>query len=106
MNSEQVKDDLERGMIHNCLLSLDLQNLLSHLDVIPEFEPQADSLWTGFPAIRVGKIHPFVFLELSHFQNSKSILPTPGVFNSRMAQSARSVLDTCIFVSVFASENI
>ena len=57
LNSEQLKDDWECAIIQSCLLFQDHENLLIHSKnslylIVPEFEPQADSLSTGIPAIR------------------------------------------------------
>ena len=54
-------DDQERGMTQSCWLFQDLQSIFSHSDnllylAVPEFEPQTDLLWTGFPSIRLEKI--------------------------------------------------
>ena len=40
--------------------------------VIPEFEPLADSLWTDFSTILVGKVHPLSTVEFSHLQYTQS----------------------------------
>ena len=79
MNSEQLKDEWERGIIQSCLLFQDHENLLSHSDaenslchVVPELEQYADSPWTGFPTIRDKKNHKFVILGFSQLQSSKS----------------------------------
>ena len=50
--------------------------------VTSEFESQADSLWTVFPVILVGKDHPLLMREFSQLQYSMSfsILPFPEKF--------------------------
>ena len=60
-------------MIQSCFLSQDHTTLLNHSEtslylVIPEFEPQAGSLLTGFSAIRVGKIIFSFFLNSFSFR--------------------------------------
>ena len=65
-NSEQQKEDSARGMIQSCWPFQDPENIHRHSEIliyraVPEFEPWAYLLWSGFPAIRVGSTHPFVF---------------------------------------------
>ena len=80
--SEQLDRDQARGVIQSCWPFQDFEGRLSHSDnlfylAVPEFEPLGDLLWTDFPSICFGTIHPFVILELSHLQNSKFLsIPT------------------------------
>ena len=96
--------------------------------VIPEFEPQADSLWTDFSTILVGKVPQPSIVEFSHLQYTQSffnssislrvlfveeLFPDSPILHgarlaldSRRTMSALSTLNSCIFISDRASDNI